>query len=147
MPHINLLENILSAKEITIQYLFDLEPIPTDVKYLKSSNIHFSNIRKEIKSSNGDLKYATDYCKRDEPNEALDYIDDVDSSIQHIDNNVDELEKIDSQWEASYNSLLEFTKDLINREHIDISKYSSDLSDAEYRSYNRITKINKLLDS
>lgn len=145
MPYIPLLQNILRDKEITLQHLFDLEPIPTDIKYLKPSNKYFSEIRNEIKSSNTDLKYATNCCERDELNNALSYIDNVDTSIRNIDDATDELEKIDSQWEDAYLSLLEFTKILINKENIDISKYTSCLSDAEYLSYTRITKINNLL--
>ena len=56
MPYIPLLQNILRDKEITLQHLFDLEPIPTDVKYLKPANKYFSEIFQKFTRNSAKIK-------------------------------------------------------------------------------------------
>ncbi len=84
-------------------------------------------------------------CEKDCLSDAIKSSQDLDSSIGNMEYYVEEFEKIIQQWEYAYESLLSFTTEIINKEKIDLERYSSNITETELKTYRRIIKLNKLL--
>jgi hypothetical protein len=64
-----------------------------------------------------------------------------------MDGYIDELDNIITQWGEAYISLESLLLVILNKENIDLSKYSTNLTESELRSYIRNRKNNSLLNN
>jgi hypothetical protein len=141
-----LLEDLLKRKEITLQDFFDLEIKPENLKSINNYNKIFRDVRTKIKDAFNGCKDINYYCKNDSLTETEEAVSNVETAISDIDYYVEDLDRINGQWESAYESLERLLIDIINRENIDISDYTSKISDAELKSFRRLKVIKGLLD-
>ena len=135
-----LFEKFLNDKEISLQYFFNLESKPT-LDTFKA----FKSIKSDIKSAISESKEIIRFCDRDELTNAKYSADNIKSELYSIDCDVEEIEKNYSEWEYAYESIENLLLEIINKENIDLSKYSTNMTEREMISYKRIKTIDKLL--
>ncbi len=144
--YIPLLEELLRRKEVNLQDFFDLEVKPEDLKSLSNYGKIFRDVRGKIKDSLNCCKDINYFCKNDSLDDTQKTVDDLESSINDIDYYVEDLDRINGQWETAYESLERLLIDIINNENIDLTYYSSKISDSELKSFKRLRIIKRLLD-
>ena len=143
-PH--LIEKLIKEKEITFQKFFNLEEKPEDNKKFSNPNKLIRDFRSKIKDAlyqTGDIIKS---CDADYLQDAKASASEVDGIVCDMDYDVDELEKIIQQWEHAYQSLEDLILEILNKEKIDLTNYSNNMTESEVKSYNRIKFIDKLLD-
>lgn len=140
----NLFQKLLEQKEMKICDFFNLEPIPQNIKSLDKSEKIIKNLRTKIQYSENTIKDALYSCEADYFSDTKNSIIDTKSNIEDLCSYVDELEEIVQKHEESYYSLEELLYEILNKENIDLSKYSSNITESELKSFNRIKTIKKL---
>ncbi len=140
-----LFEEFLSKKKITFQSFFNLEDIPHNIKHLPNTDSVLKDVKYKTKDVMNEMKDILYFNQNDMIDNVKSSIRSSNSSLEDVLYYIEELEKIIEHWEIAYSSLEELTLEMINKEDIDISNYSVNISDTDLKIYNRIKSIRKLL--
>lgn len=136
--HTNI-EELIDRIEHSFEKFFDLVPFP-NIKKLNSLSRDIDDINKQTS------KIIT-YCDRDQLSDASKSAEDLKYLVSHsFSDFIDKQTDINEQYINAYASLKALFIEVLNKENIDITKYSNKISKDEYDAYIRKNKINDILN-
>lgn len=132
------LEKILEKKQTTLQKFFNIEELPNPVDIRK--------VYWDIDELHKKINDAQKSCDLDILSEIKDNITSIRSCASDFYIDAELLEKEISNLNFAYESLCSLLIEIINKENIDLRNYSSNLTDEEWKSLKRQSKISNIVD-
>lgn len=135
----DLLENILKMKNMRFEDFFNLDRKPQ----YPSETLKFT--KETLAKLNNNLKLVKEYY-RTENSLLLESLQKANFNISKNTQQLQSLETTIDEYKAAYESLLDLIQEIISKEELDLRKYSTNLSDEDWRKINRGKRIDNIID-